>query len=196
MEAAFTLAQKGHQVSLWEKNIRLGGQLLLAMASPGRSEFRHLIDFYERQLQNSNVELKLGQEATVEKIRLEAPDAVVLATGVLPVIPDIPRLEVANAITAHEVLAGREVSGERVVIIGGAHTGCETAKYLAKKGKKVTVLRQGPRMAVEAGWSIRTMLLEELQDMGVTLLTNVEYKEIDPGHIRILLEGKRAYFIL
>jgi 2-enoate reductase len=87
-------------------------------------------------------------------------------------------------------LAGREVTGEKVVIIGGAHTGCETAKYLAKKGKKVTVLRRGPRMAVEAGWSIRTMLLEELKNMGVTLLTNIEYKEIELGQIRIMLEGK------
>jgi 2,4-dienoyl-CoA reductase-like NADH-dependent reductase (Old Yellow Enzyme family)/thioredoxin reductase len=190
MEAALTLAQRGHRVSLWEKNDRLGGQLLLALASPGRSEFKQLIDYYHREFKRLNIELNLGQEATLENIIRETPDVVFVATGVHPVIPEIKGLEGARAVTAHDVLAGQASSGERVVIIGGGHTGCETAKYLAKKGKKVTVLRRGPRMAIEAGWSTRTLLLEELKNLEVTLLTNVQYKEITSKGIHIILDKK------
>jgi len=184
------LAQKGHRVSLWEKEDRLGGQLLLAMASPGRSEFKSLIDYYSREMQRLNVDLKLGQAATLENIIREAPDVVLVATGVHPVIPEIKGLESAQAVTAHEVLAGQAINGERVVIIGGGHTGGETAKYLAKQGKKVTILRRGPRIAIEAGWSTRTLLLEELKNLGVSLLTNVQYKEVIAKGIRIIKDGK------
>jgi 2,4-dienoyl-CoA reductase (NADPH2) len=190
MEAALILAQNNHRVSLWESKSHLGGQLILAMASPGRKEFKRLISYYSEEMQKLGVEVNLNSTATIEQIADESPDAIILSTGVNTTYPQIMGLDRAQTPTAHDVLSGKATTGNKIVIIGGGHTGCETAKFLAKQNKKVTVLRRGPKMAIEAGWSIRKLLLEELISLGVVLITGVEYKKIQPNKLSITVSGE------
>ncbi|MGD0854563.1 MAG: FAD-dependent oxidoreductase [Dehalococcoidia bacterium] len=187
MEAATSLAVRGHKVTLFEKAGQLGGQLLLAMAVPGKKEtFGNLIDYYNSEIKRLGVKLKLGVEADVRLIKRAKPDAVIVATGAVPFYPDMPGVHDTNVVTAHDVLGGQRVTGKQVVVIGGSLTGCETALFLAKNGKSVTVLRRGPVIAAESGWSMRRLLMEELRSVGVTLLTKVEYRSIGKEGVKIM----------
>jgi len=194
MEAAVSLAMRGHKVTLFEKSSHLGGQLLLAMVVPGKKEaFKNLIDYYTNEIKRTGVVLKLGTEADVSSIIREKPYAVIIATGAVPFYPDIPGINDANVVTAHEVLGGRLVAGNQVVIIGGSLTGCETALFLAKNGKSVVLLRRGSMMAAEAGWSMRRLLMEELRSVDIKLLTNVEYRIIRKEGVKIARNGEELF---
>jgi len=193
MEAARSMALSGHTVALWEKSDQLGGQLLLAMAGHGRKEFKRLIEFYGKELKRLGVELKLGMEATIDLIRQEAPEAVIVATGIKSRNPEICGEVCQFGVTAHDILAGRAIAGKRVVIIGGAHTGCETAKFLAADGRTVTVLRRGSNMAAEAAWTTRRLLMEELKNLGVTLLASVKYKSVNTDGVLVSHNGEDKF---
>ncbi|MEI9478221.1 MAG: FAD binding domain-containing protein, partial [Deltaproteobacteria bacterium] len=85
MEAARILSLRGHTVVLFEKEARLGGQLNLAAVHPHKKRIRPLISYFETQLKEQNVEIRLNVEADLKHIRSLRPDAVILATGALPV---------------------------------------------------------------------------------------------------------------
>lgn len=189
MEAALSCAIIGHHVTLFEKNHKLGGQLLLAMAIPGKKEtFGQLIEYYARELARLGVDMRFSMEANPSTIDQEN-DAVIIATGAIPSYPAIPGVHNANVVTCPDVLTGCKQTGSQVVVIGGSLTGCETALFLAKQGKKVAVLRRSAGMASEAGWSARRLLIEELRDFRVEMLTKVEYKSINSNGVNIVHNG-------
>jgi pyruvate/2-oxoglutarate dehydrogenase complex dihydrolipoamide dehydrogenase (E3) component len=127
----------------------------------------------------------MNKEATVAMIEKFKPDAVVLGTGVKPLTPEIKGLDRAHTVQAGDVLEGRVEVGKRVVIIGGEMVGCETAEFLAEKGRKVTVMRRGREMATGVGPSLRPFLLSRLAEKGVTLMTEIKYNEVTPQGIVI-----------
>lgn len=179
MEAAATLASRGHRVSLWEKAEELGGQLLYARVQSHKGELVELTRYMVTALQKAGVQVALGKEATPGAIAAASPDAVVLATGVSPFVPSIKGIERPNVLLAGDVLAGVEGVGARVAIIGGSLVGLETAEFLADKGKKVTVMRRGDTMGEGMGPFTRANLLARLEAGGVTLLPGVSYAEIN-----------------
>ncbi|MFC1966015.1 FAD-dependent oxidoreductase [Chloroflexota bacterium] len=191
MEAAITLAGRGHQVSLWEKEDRLGGQLILAGVPPHKSEVAQLNRYLIRQMEKSGVSVSLGTEAAPESIEEVKPDAVVLATGSRPWLPQIPGIERTNVVHSLDVLTGNVQVGERVAIIGGELVGCETAEYLAERNRKVTVMRRGKSMAVNMNPLARDNLLSRLTRKGVALLPGVKYENITEEGVVITKKGKR-----
>ncbi len=191
MEAARVASLRGHKVTLFERDDELGGQLLLASKPP----FKDTIDTFRRhladQLAKLGVELRLGERFTADLLDQFKPDAVVLATGVIPFVPQIPGVDGNQVLLATEVLAGAE-TGERVAVIGGELVGCETAAYLAEQGKRVTIMRRGPELATKVGPSVRAPLIRRLEAKGVSILTGVEYEEItEAGVIVRTREGER-----
>jgi len=134
MSAALSAREKDHNVTLCEKGSRLGGQLYLASAPPGREEFAELAKDLEYQVALSTINVVLNQCVDEALLDHEKPDAVILATGALPIKPSIPGVELAHVVQAWEVLQGQAVTGRRVVIIGGGAVGVETALFLAEKG--------------------------------------------------------------
>jgi 2,4-dienoyl-CoA reductase-like NADH-dependent reductase (Old Yellow Enzyme family)/thioredoxin reductase len=185
MEAARAAALRGHRVTLYEKETRLGGQLIQAAIPPHKDRIAPLVSYLERQLNQLGVEIKLGTEATTKTVEELKPDVVVLATGVKPFIPDIPGVTNANVVQAGDVLEGGVETGNRVVVIGGELVGCEVAEFLADQGKKVTVARRGAEMAVGIGPSLRNFVLSRLAAKGVTLLPGIKYREITPEGLAI-----------
>jgi pyruvate/2-oxoglutarate dehydrogenase complex dihydrolipoamide dehydrogenase (E3) component len=135
--------------------------------------------------------VRLGKEVSAGSIAEGAPDAVVLATGAVPFIPDIPGIEGDNIILAEEVLAGHKEVGEEVVIIGGEQVACDTALYLAEKGKRVTMCRRGLLVAEKTFpllfRHLLHPLLEKLTARGVTMLTGVQqYEQISGKGLDII----------
>jgi len=192
MEAARTAAIRGHEVVLWEKKEKLGGQLLLAAVAPYKEVIDRLNKYMAAQLKKAGVQVSLGHEATAESVKATKPEVIVLATGSTPFIPDIPNVGRDNVILSLDVLAGWQGVGDRVVVIGGELVGCETADYLAQKGKTVTIMRRGPSMAANLNPQARDNLLARLTRNGVIMLTGVRYEEITDSGLAITdKEGQR-----
>ena len=193
MEAARVAALRGHNVTLYERQSELGGQLILAALPPHKRELALLNRYLARQLEESAVQVKLGVEATPELLEKDKPDAVILAAGSTPQIPEIPGVTKDKVVTAMDVLSGRVDVGERVVIIGGELVGCETADFLSQRSKKVTVVRRGPEMASKMFPINRQALLARLKEKGIALVTGIkEYEAItDDGLVIIDGQGKR-----
>ncbi|TGD67493.1 NADPH-dependent 2,4-dienoyl-CoA reductase [Tabrizicola sp. WMC-M-20] len=133
MMAVLVAAERGHAVSLFDRADRVGGQLHLAAAVPGKEEFRGLITWFTTMLERSAVTLRLGIEATPEA--LAGFDEVVIATGVAPRDPGIPGQE--RALGYLQVLQGAAV-GRRVAVIGAGGIGFDVAEYLVHSGESPT----------------------------------------------------------
>jgi len=191
MEAARVAALRGHQVTLYEKQPKLGGQLLQAIVPPHKTNLPSLIDYLTTQMVKQGVKVDLGTEATPELIEETRPDVVILATGITPLVPAIPGIHRPSVVTARQVLDGEEV-GERIAIIGGGLVGCETAEFLAEQGKMVTVLEVLDEVAARIILALRLLLLSRLADKGVTILTGAKCQELtDSGLAIITREGEK-----
>jgi NADPH-dependent 2,4-dienoyl-CoA reductase/sulfur reductase-like enzyme len=178
MEAATIAALRGHQVTLYEKEGRLGGQMLLAAVPPYKEPIGDLNQQMVGQLRKAGVEVKLNYEATPEVIARAKPDALVVAAGSVPTLPQIPGVQNKKVVDALDVLAGQAQVGDRVVVLGGELVGCEVADYLTDKDKQVTITRRGPEMALKVSQRDRDSLLERLTRQGVRMLPMVQYEEI------------------
>ncbi len=192
MEASRIAALRGHRVTLWEKESRLGGQLIQAAIPPYKDRIRLLTTYLQIQLKKLEVNVELGKEVTAAMVEELEPEVVVLATGVRPLVPDIPGLDKAHVVHAGDVLEGRAEVGNKVVVIGGEMVGCETAEFLVEKGKRVTVTRRGPEMALRVGLSLRSFFLDRLVEKGVTLLAAISYNKVTPGGLVVTTkEGEK-----
>lgn len=185
MEAARVAALRGHQVNLWEKGSQIGGQLIPAGLAPYKDRIKPLVPYYETQLKKLGVKVTLNREATPAAIKEFAPDAVVLATGSVPLVPHIPGLDKARAVQAIDVLEGKAATGEHVAVIGAELVACEVAESLALQGKKVTIMRRSPEVAVKVGPNIRGPLLARLKEEGVNIFTGITYNRVDNSGITI-----------
>lgn len=182
-EAARVARMRGHNVVLFEKENKLGGQLNLAAATPGFGEFAEVPATYSHVLKKLGVEIKLDTPATVENVIAERPDQIVYAAGALPNKPPIPGIELGHVTDAWDVMRGRKVNADRVVVIGGGGTGCDVAMHLAHQKKKVTVVEMLPKMGHNIGPGSRWVVLQTMQDLGVDMRPNFKVIEIQPGKI-------------
>ncbi|SLM29925.1 Predicted NADH:flavin oxidoreductase/NADH oxidase [Desulfamplus magnetovallimortis] len=136
MSAATAVADRGYNVSLYEKGNCLGGQLFLAAAPPGRGEFAEFARNLATQTEIRNDRIKIHLNSNVDRalIERENPDHIILATGASPMTPPIPGIEMSHVVQAWDVLMNRVYTGDRVVVVGGGAVGVETALFLAEKG--------------------------------------------------------------
>ena len=117
MEAARIAAERGHEVVLFERGARLGGQVNLVMRTPARDNFEEIILFFERQLAKLGVEVRLRTEAGADDILAERPDAVVVATGSSAFRPEVIGNDKRHVLTAREVIRGNAAIGENVLVV-------------------------------------------------------------------------------
>jgi 2,4-dienoyl-CoA reductase-like NADH-dependent reductase (Old Yellow Enzyme family)/thioredoxin reductase len=193
MEAARVATLRGHHVTLYEKERKLGGQLILAAIPPYKKDIHDLAAYMINQLRKLKVKVVLGQAITAEEIKKAKPDVVILAAGVKPLIPspdDIPGLDtLKNVVTAEDVLLGKAKLGKRVFIIGGDLVGCETAEFLADQGKQVTIARRSQFMANKMNPDMRMLLVDRLRNKGVRMLTGVQYQQATDTGMRVHMRG-------
>jgi 2,4-dienoyl-CoA reductase (NADPH2) len=222
MEAARVAALRGHEVVLYEKAEKLGGQLRLAAIPPGRGEFLTFGDYLETQLQKLNVAVHLGVEASPLQVAAEKPDALILATGASALIPPIKGVDGTNVLMAWDVLTGKADTGEEVIIIGGGAVGLETALFLAHKGaldaetlyflmfkqaekfetlqsllyqgvKKITVVEMLKKLGQDIGTSTRWTILQDVNRMGIKTLPRTQAKEITREGVIAERDGKDLF---
>jgi 2,4-dienoyl-CoA reductase (NADPH2) len=136
MAFAETAARRGHRVTLFEQTDRLGGQINIAKAPPGKKEFHNIIESLQNRMACRGVDVRLGTSVTPALVDREQPDVLVVASGAVPVQIAVPGADRPHVLDAWDVLSGRTagVIGKNVVIVGGNATGCETAHYIANMG--------------------------------------------------------------
>ena len=189
MEAAMVAAKRGHEVRLFEKSGRLGGQYYLAAFPPAKGEIAAFIVWLKKQLADTGVSIHLGTELTEEIVSRERPDVVVIATGSTPAPLNVPGK--GHAVTAHDVLEGKAAVGRRVAIIGGGMIGAETANHLAHHGKRVTIVEMLPAVARDEQDHVRLFLLKELAEKGVTIYVHASVIEVSDDGLVIERGGRR-----
>ncbi|MFX1257529.1 MAG: FAD-dependent oxidoreductase [Promethearchaeota archaeon] len=190
MEAARVAAIRGHEVILWEKNNILGGNLILASIAPHKEEIKCLINYLSYQMKKLGINVELEKEATVESILGVNADEIIVATGGLPVIPDIPGVNRNNVLTAIDVLKGVVDTGDKVAIVGGGMIGCETAEFLVSKGKDITIVEELPKIARDIGPSTRWSTVMRIKRWGIDLRTSSKVMEIIDDGVVIEEEGE------
>lgn len=186
MEAAIVAAQRGHHVTLHEKEPRLGGQLIPAAIPPNKDRIKPLTNYLTTQVRKLGVKVELGKEVTRAMVEAAKPDTVVLATGIENIIPDIPGIDKANVAIAEDVLTGRVEVGIEVTIVGGNLVGCETAEYLVDRGMKVTIVEMLDRLATNMNPIVARRFLNRLANKGVTVLTGVKHEEYKDNTLVIM----------
>ncbi len=130
-EAAIVLQQRGHHVTLWEKQAQLGGQLAVVAAPPGKEDFALLATYQQRMLSKLGVNVVVNKEATVSEIKQAGFDEIILATGSRPIVFSLPSNDAnVSIVTAEDVLLKKVIVGKHVAIVGGGAVGCEVAEFL------------------------------------------------------------------
>ena len=130
LAAATTLAERGHEVQLFEAAGGIGGQFDMARRIPGKEEFAETLRYFGRRLQATGVRLHLNTRATPEALVAGGFDAVVLATGVRPRDPKIPGEDLPHVLSYVDVLRHGAPVGERVAIVGAGGIGFDVAEFL------------------------------------------------------------------
>lgn len=178
MQAAITAAERGHDVTLYEKSGSLGGALKYA----AQVSFKEDLDKFMRHLIGKAATLPslavvLSTEATPSLVEAENPDVVIVAVGAEPIIPDIPGVDGDSVLLAAEVHSEGVETGERIVVVGGGLVGCETGLYLAQQGKEVTIVEMLDEVASDANIMHGRALRLELA-RAVTIRTGLRCVEI------------------
>ncbi|SHK01193.1 2,4-dienoyl-CoA reductase (NADPH2) [Desulfatibacillum alkenivorans DSM 16219] len=208
MQFALTAAKRGHDVTLYEKQDHLGGQLILAMAPTGKEEFGRILTSLIERMDHYGVKVVLNAELTPEKIREEKPDVLAVASGALPITIPVPGADKPHVIQAWDYLLGKTPHiGKNVVVVGGSATGCETAHTIAcmdvpdeatlafltyhqaetpeyltglsrKSLRNITIIDVLDRMAANVGRTSKWSLMKSLKLSDVTLKPQTKLVEI------------------
>jgi len=182
LEAARVAALKGHDVTLYEKENQLGGQINTLTKVPAREEFGQAIRYLTTQVNKLGVKVNLGVEATMETVKQDKPDAVIVATGSKPYIAPIPGSEQQNVLSPSQVLEGAPV-GERVVIYDatGFQEAVTVAEFLADQGKRVEIITPYAMAGVMIGYTHQPLVWPRLRNKGVGFTVFTILKKIS-GH--------------
>jgi 2-enoate reductase len=204
LEAARVSALNGHEVEIFEKRERIGGQLIEAAAASYKKEhIEPLMTYYENQLKKLGIKLNLGIEIGPQDITKNKPDIVVIATGATPVVPDIPGVNAKNVFLAMDYLASEQsdyfnsknikkiniTGSKKICVIGGGEVGLEAAYILGKKGHKVTVVEMAEELFKDLNLLQIEYAKERIKEAGTNVIKNHKVKEIKDG--KVLIEDSK-----
>ena len=206
LEASKVLAERGHQVTLFERNEKIGGQLLHAVMVPGKQEFFQTIRYYSNYLEKYGVDIETNCTPTIQE--LKAYDAAIIATGARPKPAEIPGANQPHCIHYEDYFNNpKSVSDSRAVaVIGAGGIGCDVTHLLADvenayppssffddpnrvaeyedylralpKRHEITLMRRGKRIGEKLGPTTRWALIQLLENRGVRMLTQIQYQSI------------------
>ena len=192
LEAAIYAAKRGHQVEVFEKTEKAGGQLYLAAIPPGKGEISAFINWQVGELARLEIPIHYETEMDSEMLKGKGFDEVIIATGAKPTTLPIPGVDLPHVVQANDVLAGTVAVGASAVVIGGGQVGSETAAHLGVHLRGVTLVEMGPAIAPEEPLAPRWHLLKELEGRNVTMLTGTTVKEIKEGAVVVESGGVKS----
>jgi 2,4-dienoyl-CoA reductase-like NADH-dependent reductase (Old Yellow Enzyme family)/thioredoxin reductase len=195
MQAAITAAERGHQVTLYEKTGQLGGILKITDNDPIKSLVRKYKAYLIRQVNAAGVKVKLNTEATPALIESSHPDVIIVASGSRHIIPEIPGINLPHVFTAIAAHQPGAAIGNRVAIIGGNMVGCETALFVRELGKEVTVVEMTDRLHADANWAVGPSLEDHMEKGGVRRITGARCTGISTTGVQVAYQTGKTEII-
>ena len=177
MYAARLCALRGHSVTLLEKDAELGGHFLVASYPPGKGEISGAIRSFIVNCREAGVDIRTGTEATPELVASLKPDAIIIATGSVPLRLPIPGLDSCGCSTAEDVLTGKADTGKRVLVVGGGMVGCECVEFLTEREHIVDMVEMKPVIGEDIVPEARKYIMANLEKHKVTQRVNARVKQ-------------------
>ncbi|MGB1334004.1 MAG: FAD-dependent oxidoreductase [Porticoccaceae bacterium] len=139
LAAATTAASRGHKVALFDSASEIGGQFNIAKQIPGKEEFHETLRYFKKQIELHNICLNLDTRVNVEQLNNSDFDEVIVATGIVPRMPDIDGIDHSSVLSYIDVILHKKPLGKRVAIIGAGGIGFDTAEYITHSGKSTAL---------------------------------------------------------
>ncbi len=207
LEASVTAAKRGHEVILCEKSDQVGGILKCEQGIDFKQEMYQLGLSLEKQAIDEGVDIRVNTNVTPEVIEEINPDAMILAVGSSPIVPNIPGIDADNVVVVNNYYLNTDKVTDKVVVLGGGLAGCECAIHLGQEGKEVHLVEMRDQLAVDANIRHRPILMQmvdkyvnvhtgyqglEITSEGVVCQTKDGDKTLVPGTSVIVAVGQRA----
>lgn len=174
---------------LCEKESEPGGILKSEQALPFKYEMFQLAQTYALQAEKAGVEIRLNTEVTDEYVKMEQPDALIIAAGSEPLVPPIPGLNGENVVVVNNYYLEKEKVTDDVVVFGGGLAGCECAIHLGMEGKRVHLIEMRDELAPDANVRHRPLLLKEISKY---VIVHTGYKGLEVTKDGIICEDKNG----
>ena len=188
LECAWLLSKRGYDVTIYEKSGYLGGQYRVGAYPPCKQSILTAIKFWITMNRKYGTKIIMNTEVTPELIQEEKPDVVVLATGGIPLMPNIEGIDNANLLKAIDVIAGNTVAGRNNLILGGGLVGAECADFLREHNRSSVIVDQLPDIALDLYLGAREHLMNRLS--GVQRICNARITKIYEDGIDYEIDGK------
>jgi 2,4-dienoyl-CoA reductase-like NADH-dependent reductase (Old Yellow Enzyme family)/thioredoxin reductase len=198
MEAAWIAAERGHDVTLYEKNgeNKVGGQFLIASYPPYKQELTRPIKFFKHMCEKNGVKMVYNKEVDTAFIQEQKPDVLIVATGATPFKLNIPGNDADNVFMANDVLVGKKILASSALVIGGGMVGVETAEFCKDYCQRVAVVEMKEDIAMDLYMTVRDDLLGRFKKEGIEVYKNTKVLSIEGNKVvaeqdgkEILLEG-------
>ena len=194
MKAAVVAAQRGHRVTVYEAGRRPGGQVLLAERLPGRAEFGGAVTNLLAEMERTGVGVVTGQHVSADFVREHEPDAVIVATGATPRVPELELMDDPVVLTAWDVINGATVPAGRVVVADWRcdWIGLGVAQQLAQQGHKVTLTATGYMAGQHIQQYVRDEMTKQALEVGVEImpLVRIYGADADTVYLQHVLTGE------
>ena len=178
LEAARVAGIRGHNVDVYEKENKIGGQIHIAAVPPRKSEILRSVEYYEKILPSmENVKIHLETEATLDI--MNKADAVIVAVGAHNLKLPIPGSDSANVVSSWDILNGSVKGTGHCVVIGGGLVGAETAEFLANNGCKVSIVEMMDKIAKEESSTVLPYMMKDCAEHGVAQFVNTKVLGIE-----------------
>jgi pyruvate/2-oxoglutarate dehydrogenase complex dihydrolipoamide dehydrogenase (E3) component len=180
-----TLCERGHDVVLYEKSAQLGGWLVPGSALPFKQDVRDYLKYLICQAGKAPARVLLNTEATKAALELKKYDAIIIAAGSKPVIPQLPGIDKPHVHQAYEADCGKFEVGKKIVIVGAGSVGLESALHLIHQGKDVTIIEMLPdlsnlRSSAGGAFMEFTRLIDELK---ISIRHNCRLEEVTDNSV-------------
>jgi len=193
MEAALIASERGHKVTLWEQEDHLGGLMLAAGSPDFKYSVMNYLNYMVRQIDKSDVDVCLMTTADSDKIKNGNFDHVIIATGADSFIPTVKGIDKKHVHISTDILTGKtSLDVKTIAVIGGGLVGCETALYLAKEEKNVTVVEMLDDILATANHSVNNdlSLRHLLAEYNVDIRTKTKLVAAEDDHILVESSGE------
>lgn len=187
MVAAWVAALRGHDVTLVEATDTLGGQMRLAAYPPGKGDITNMVRSYITKCEQYGVKFCINTKVTPEFVAAQAPDAVIVATGAIPLILPIPGIDNSGVIHALELLDGKQACGQKVLVVGGGMVGCEVAAFLGEQGHDVTVVELRDQVGADMISEHRKFVMQDFEEYKIKPITNAKVAKFFAGGVAYTL---------
>jgi 2,4-dienoyl-CoA reductase-like NADH-dependent reductase (Old Yellow Enzyme family)/thioredoxin reductase len=179
MQAAITANERGHSVTICEKEDRLGGVLLCEDKVSFKLKLGNYLKHQVETIRNAGIKVRLNTYATPEYARSLKPDVIIAALGARPVKPSIQGIDLDNVFGAEEIYVHPEKAGRKIVIIGGGLVGIELAVHMAMNGREVSIVETLPRLSFADEDGVHTIALkEQIDKLGIAVYTSAAVSQI------------------